>query len=60
MMNCFGRVALGPLRPFGFASLRQPDACGAGESRRDRHEFSTKDTRVVESGGLLSCVFHQS
>ena len=23
----------GPLRPFGFASLRQPDACGAGASR---------------------------
>ena len=29
-----GRAALGPLRPFGFASLRQPDAYGAGESRR--------------------------
>ena len=28
-----GRDALGPLRPCGFASLRQPDACGAGESR---------------------------
>ena len=28
----YGRVALGPLRPCGFASLRQPDACGAGES----------------------------
>ena len=27
-----GRDALGPLRPCGFASLRQPDACGAGES----------------------------
>ncbi len=27
-----GRVVLGPLRPYGFASLRQPDACGAGES----------------------------
>ena len=30
---CNGRDALGPLRPCGFASLRQPDACGAGESR---------------------------
>ena len=28
----YGRVALDPLRPCGFASLRQPDACGAGES----------------------------
>ena len=28
----YGRVALGPLRPCGFASLRQPDACGVGES----------------------------
>ena len=28
----YGRAALGPLRPCGFASLRQPDACGAGES----------------------------
>ena len=28
----FGRDALGPLRPCGFASLRQPDAYGAGES----------------------------
>ena len=24
--------ALGPLRPYGLASLRQPDAFGAGES----------------------------
>ena len=31
-----GRAALGSLRPFGFASLRQPDAYGAGESRRGR------------------------
>ena len=27
-----GRVEAGSLRPYGFASLRQPDACGAGES----------------------------
>ena len=27
-----GRDGLGPLRPYGFASFRQPDACGVGES----------------------------
>ena len=28
----FRRDGLGPLQSYGFASLRQPDACDAGES----------------------------
>ena len=44
--NCntrrLGRAALGPLRSFGFASLRRPDAYGAVESRRGRRNFEVQ------------------
>ena len=34
-------LSRGPLRPFGFASLRQPDACGAGASVGYAAEYLT-------------------
>ena len=54
----YGRGALGPLRPCGFASLRQPDACGAGES-------VATATNVLREGRaparpLLRCRFRSS
>ena len=50
-------LSRGPLLPFGFASLRQPDACGAGASVGYAAEYLTCGTFATSPTGFSLLMF---